>query len=362
MLDRDLPCGNLSGYGLRGCDNGVRSKRDDHSVGGLHRRCDSERFDDDNVLWFGIRNRVRTIHGNAHRDLKHRLHAGDLHSSIHRRGCNFLRVHNVCVRLRNLGREAVPIGGSVATVRKLVAMLLLCCAPVCAQGIGGKAGIGGSAGIGGGSTTGAAFVNSTSCTSTNTTTCTISGLSIPSGDLIVTGVGGTFTSASPPTIADSNSDTQSCGSVIQQTTNNNAVYLCVAVAGTTVTTVSCTIANSNLGTICIAAWYTPGSLLGVADQGAGANEAGVLNWNTGTTGTLSGSRDLVVGFWGTASASSITSTYSDGGTQRISTLIAVNFTVCTLEDRNVSGTSGVAASGTFNLSGVYAAVAVLAIK
>lgn len=205
----------------------------------------------------------------------------------------------------------------------------------------------------------AAFINSGQCVAAiGTTNCSVSSLSIPSGSLIVVGVSGYDT---PFSVSDSNTDSPSCTATIGEVTNGNDVKLCLMKAGATVTSVTCTQSNTFDPLNCTVAWYSPGSLTGVIDQSTGQDQPNITTWTSGNTATLTGSNDLVIGMWGGGNTA-WTSTYSDGGTQRLACTVVTAGTSCGLEDRNVSGTSPVASSGSCSLTGCYFAAAVMAIK
>jgi hypothetical protein len=189
-----------------------------------------------------------------------------------------------------------------------------------------------------------------------TTTAAITGLSIPSGDLIICWNANSANGITGCT--DSNSDTPHCASIVTATTNGNTAQGCLMVAGTTVTSVTC--AQTFTHTMnCLAAWYTPGTLTGALDQATGQDNPSVEAWSSGNTSALSGSADLVVGFTSSSFAhSSYTNTPSDGGTQRLTCSSGSN---CSFEDRTAWGTIATFASGAWSVSADWLG-AVIAIK
>jgi hypothetical protein len=256
-------------------------------------------------------------------------------------------------------------GNWMRSLLKLSFVILVATVSLHAQGIGGSAGIGGKAGIGGGvsTTAPATFINSGSCAgSVGAASCTVTpGTAIPSGSIIF------VLNAAPSTgqvssVSDSNSDSSTCGTQTQETTDGFTLRLCRMTAGASVTTVTCTISNfASSATACAVAWYSPGSLTGVTDQTTAQDQPNTTTWTSGNTSTLSGSNDLVVGAY-VVSGTSTTSTYSDGSTQRISfNCSAANAGSCAIADRNVTGTTAVAATGTWS-GASYGVAGVMAIK
>jgi hypothetical protein len=200
----------------------------------------------------------------------------------------------------------------------------------------------------------ATYAGAAFATGSGSTTLAVSGLSIPSGDIIVCGNGNSSNGNTGCT--DSHSDTFSCSSVIADA-GNGYVELCGALAGASVTSVTCSQTFSSHTINCSVAWYSKGTLAGTVDQTAGADNASGATWNTGNTATLAGSSDLVVGFW--QSCCSVTSTPTDGSTQRSSSACTGTYQ-CALQDRTGWGTNGTFASG--NWGSASGATAVIAIK
>lgn len=213
----------------------------------------------------------------------------------------------------------------------------------------------------GGAATPASYINSGSCAGVaGGASCTITpGTAIPSGSVII-GLLAASSTGRVSSISDSNSDSSTCGTQTAETTDGFTLRFCRMTAGASVTTVTCTITNpSGGGTDCGIAWYSPGSLAGTQDQTTAQDQPNTHTWTSGNTATLTGSNDLVVGGW---ISNASTSTYSDGGTQRISFSCSIaNATTCAIEDRNVTGTTAVAASGTWNSTN-YGVAGVMAIK
>lgn len=191
--------------------------------------------------------------------------------------------------------------------------------------------------------TGATFLNSAKFETSGSTTAAVTGLSIPSGSIIMAG---TITTFSGDIVApvDSNSDTPGCDTAVQ---DGNAIgsELCVFKAGATITSVTCKRANTAQPINCLVTWYSPGSLTAAQDQAASSGSmAGVAPWTSGATAALSGSTDLAVDLWATATVPT-TSTYSDSSTERI---VCVTQYACALADRNVTGTTAVTGTGTWS--------------
>ena len=132
--------------------------------------------------------------------------------------------------------------------------------------------------------------------------------------------------------------------------------ICVFLAGATVTSVTCASTASNNQT-CMAAWYTPGTLAGTLDQSTGQDQPNATNWSSAATTTLAGSSDLVVGGYNCGGNTSVTSTPTDGSTSRLS---SSTDTAMNLQDRTAWGTVGPAVTGTFSPLGSYCTGAVVA--
>ncbi len=214
---------------------------------------------------------------------------------------------------------------------------------------------------GGGGAAPATYVSSTACNMASTVaSCTNGSLSISSGNIIVVGLTATGAPGNTITASDSNSDSPSCNTAVEENTDAFSVRICIMKAGASVTSVTCTQGTPTGNTAgCVVAWYTPGSLTGAIDQSTGQDQPNTTNWSSGNTATLSGSNDLVVDYWAMGS-NSVTSTYSDGSTQRINNSAGAASNA--LSDRNVSGTTAVAASGTWTPAPNYGACMVMAIK
>lgn len=203
--------------------------------------------------------------------------------------------------------------------------------------------------------TNASFINANQCATPSTANCTISSLSIPSGSIIMV-LTVDMISANAVLPTDSNSDTAVCDAQINDG-NGVQTRFCIIKAGAIVTAVTC---NQTVGTPamdCVASWYSPGSLTAAQDQSALQAQGTVTAWSSTTTAGLSGSNDLVAGAEANGNVS-LTTTLADGGTSRIT--CATQYS-CVLEDRNVSGTTGVAASGTLS-SGSPVSSHVMAVK
>src|SRR5580698_8529116 len=167
---------------------------------------------------------------------------------------------------------------------------------------------------GAGSGGGATYVGSAQCVPAAATSCALTGLSIPSGDLIVCAMmnagGG---SGDTLTCSDSNTDTPSYTAQYNETAgNNNDVRLGLFTAGATISSVTCHQVSGTMA--CGVAWYSPGTLAGTIDQSTGQDNPSTTAWTTGATSTLSGSTDLVAVLWGIDNTG-FTSTYTTG-TQR----------------------------------------------
>jgi hypothetical protein len=188
------------------------------------------------------------------------------------------------------------------------------------------------------------------------TAVTISGLSIPSGDIIVVGNGSSNTGVLNG-VADSNSDTSTCGSIVNDTVNNYSAEACEMKAAATVTTITCKQTSGGSTINCLVAWYSPGTLSGTVDATAGADNQRTGPWSSGNTASLQGSSDLVVDFWFTCC--STTSTYSDGSTQRV---VATGTYNSGLSDRTGWGSSPAYASGKWSGLTDSGSVVVIAIK
>jgi hypothetical protein len=204
----------------------------------------------------------------------------------------------------------------------------------------------------------ATYINSAQVAPTAGTSLSITGLSIPTGSLIIVGLTNAGGGAGDTlTASDSNSDTPSYTAQYTETGgNNNNVRLALFTAGTTITSVTC---HEVSGTqTCSAAWYSPGSLTGTIDKSTGQDQPATTSWTTGTTSTLSGSNDLVAVLWGDDNTS-ITSTYTRG-TQRQAQSVA--FPSWGYADFNTTGTAGVAGSGTVTPGGTYLVAVVMAVK
>jgi hypothetical protein len=202
----------------------------------------------------------------------------------------------------------------------------------------------------------ATYVSSGQCEMNATATCTVSSLSIPSGDIIAAGCyssGGVQTL----TISDSNSDTPSYGSMVQESTDGFWGRVGMMKAGAIITTLTGHQSSTGQTSNCLFAWYSPGTLTGALDKTTGQDQPNTTNWTSGNTTTLSGSADLIVDFW-TLGGTGHSSTYSDGSTQRITCSAA---TSCGLSDRTAWGTPGQAASGTWDANN-YGLAMVLAIE
>src|SRR5277367_6763365 len=121
-------------------------------------------------------------------------------------------------------------------ISQVLSIVFAICLATLPQGIAGKSGIGGGFSAGGGAT----FVpgSPTQCQAVAVASCTNSGLSFASGDIIVVAI--SATAGTSWTVADSNSDTPSCATAVEEVTNLNWVQLCTMKAGALVTTVSCT--------------------------------------------------------------------------------------------------------------------------
>lgn len=205
----------------------------------------------------------------------------------------------------------------------------------------------------------ATFISSGHCEAlSGSTSCNIPSLSIPLGSLIFVATSAYDT---PFSVADSNSDSPSCASTVTETTNGNAVLLCFMKAGATVTSLTCNQTSPTNPMNCVASWYSPGSLTGVVDQSTGQDQPNTVNWTSGNTATLTGSSDLVIGIWNNGNTAA-TSTYSDGGTERITCAVIASGTSCGLTDRNVTGTTPVASSGSCSFTGCYFAAVVMTVK
>lgn len=201
-----------------------------------------------------------------------------------------------------------------------------------------------------------AFVSTAKCNNAASGTCTSSGLSIPSGDIIFVEIAqrGNATAS----VSDSHSDASTCGGVLAyEVSNDNSVQGCTMVAGATVTTVTC-VAGAVDAVECLMAWYTPGSVAGTVDKSTGQDQPNVTTWTSGATATLTSSNELVVDIWGILNPG-ITSTYSDGATSR--NTCAGGVYSCALADRNVSTTAAVTASGTFS-GATFAAAGIVTVK
>jgi hypothetical protein len=204
----------------------------------------------------------------------------------------------------------------------------------------------------------AGYVSSGSNQSASGTSTAINGLSIPSGDIIVAQVG-TASGGGTLTITDSNSDTPQCGTTVTESGSNQGKQrICVLLAGATITTVTCHLTSSNANT-CGLLYYTPGTLAGTLDQSTGQDQPNATNWTSGTTSTLAGSSDLIVGGFNCGGNTAVTSTPTDGSTQRIN---GNTDTAWALQDRTAWGTTGSAVTGTFSPTGSYCTAAVVAIK
>lgn len=203
----------------------------------------------------------------------------------------------------------------------------------------------------------AAYISSGQCEApSGTTSCTVGSLSIPSGSIIVVG-GAISIGAGVLTVSDSNSDTPTYTTVYFDPSSFFSTWPAVMKAGSTVTSVTCSRTMQTGSTMnCIVAWYSPGTLSAALDKAAGLPQQGVQIWNSGNTAILSTPSDLLIDFW--ISPSNVTSTYSDGSTQRITCSSGLH---CGFSDRTGWGTPGQAASGT--LSGGASIVSnVIAIK
>jgi hypothetical protein len=187
----------------------------------------------------------------------------------------------------------------------------------------------------------AAYVGSAQCQAVAVASCTMSSLSIPSGDIIVVA---SESNSGTLTISDSHSDSPSYGTAVHEAADGFYARLGIMKAGATVTTITCTQSPTSNTDSCVAAWYSPGSLGGTVDQTAGQDEQNLSLWTSGNTAALAGASELVIGYW-VLPFTGGTSTYSDGSTARINCSLTVS---CALTDRTAWGTAATAASGTWN--------------
>ena len=207
----------------------------------------------------------------------------------------------------------------------------------------------------------AAYVGSGQCSSAaGTATCTISSLSIPSGDIIVVGMdAGGSGGINTLTVADSNTDTPSYTTAVKETTNGWYSRMAMFKAGATITSITCTksLPTSNAGN-CLYAYYSPGTLTGVLDQSTGQDQPNTTKWSSGSTSALAGASELLVGGWFIFTSSGITNTPTDGSTQRITCSSNGN---CGMQDSAAWTTSAGSATGTWSGSN-YGTAIVMAIK
>lgn len=203
---------------------------------------------------------------------------------------------------------------------------------------------------------GATFLGTAECLGTGTVSCTASGLSIPSGSIIAFSLHsqGGITTASG---SDSNSDTFTCTGVFTQATNGNGIAGCAGKSGATVTTVTCTKIVTN-DQACEILWYSPGTLSGILDQSAGHSENPATTWNTGATGTLATSNQLVVESWDDLNTGR-TASSGDGSTQRTTCSAKVS---CAVYDRNVVSNAAVTGNGTPTIGNSFQVDFVMTIK
>jgi hypothetical protein len=203
----------------------------------------------------------------------------------------------------------------------------------------------------------AGFVATAKCTAAATANCSNTGLSIASGDIIVVGIEG-GSGSETFTISDSNSDTPTCSSVVEEVTDGYYNQMCMMKAGATVTSITCAQSNAAKTAVCIAAWYTPGTLAGTVDKSTGADNQNVTNWSSGNTAALAGNSELVVEFWAAPFYGAYTSTSTSGATQR-------NITTATLlaamGDRTAWSSSATAATGVWSTA-LYGVGMVMVIK
>lgn len=211
------------------------------------------------------------------------------------------------------------------------------------------------------------FVGSSSgCSFTSGTTCNVT-VSIPSGDHIVVGIG-TDAYAGVPTLSasDSNFDTFQCAPSVVEATDNSYARVCVTIASASITTITCNASLSgNAG--CAVEWFsggastisgTPCSSGTPIDQCAQADNPNVSVYNSGTTSTLSQGTETVIGFF--AAPNSVNTWSSSDGTIRQSVNTGTNSFA--IEDRNVSSTSGVAASANSSPAPSYGTASVITIR
>ena len=198
------------------------------------------------------------------------------------------------------------------------------------------------------------FVSSTSCTAA-TTTCTVTGLSIPASDHLVFAVG-TEAGNGTITFADSNLDTVQLGTAVEETTDGSWSRMGVTITGATITTVTCA-SVSSADVNCWFGWYSGGSstVSAVAcgtgggsplDRCAQADNPDTGTFSSGTTGALATATETVVGMF-TAPNTGTTFTLTDGSTSRYSSTTLLSIRV---SDRAASSTSGVAATSTCSIT------------
>jgi hypothetical protein len=160
------------------------------------------------------------------------------------------------------------------------------------------------------------------------------------------------------TISDSNSDTFHCSSAVEEVTDGYFSQMCMTVAGATITSITCAQSGATKNAVCIADWYTPGTLAGTLDKSTGADNQNVTNWSSGNTAALAGNSELVVEFWAMPFYGAYTSTSTSGATQR-------NITTATLlaamGDRTAWSSTATAASGVWSVQ-TYGVGMVMVIK
>jgi hypothetical protein len=131
-------------------------------------------------------------------------------------------------------------------------------------------------------------------------------------------------------------------------------------AGATVTTITCSksLATGNAGN-CLYAYYSPGTLSAVVDVTTGQDQPNTTNWTSGSTASLAGAAELIVGAWFDFTNNSVTNTTTDGSTQRV-TCSGVDGS-CGLQDSTAWSTGAASVTGTWNGNN-YGTAIVMAIK
>jgi hypothetical protein len=208
----------------------------------------------------------------------------------------------------------------------------------------------------------AGYVGSGQCVSASgTATCSNTGLSIPSGDIIIVAMdGGGSGGTNTLTVADSNTDTPTYTTAVKETTNGWYSRMAMFKAGATITSITCTksLATGNAGN-CLYSYYSPGTLSGVVDVTTGQDQPNTTNWTSGSTASLAGAAELIVGAWFDFTNNSVTNTTTDGSTQRVTCSGADGS--CGLQDSTAWSTSAASVTGTWNGNN-YGTAIVMAIK